>query len=85
MIEKTIEGIRSSDQAEIAKTMSESEVYLYTGITGDFNPVPINQVYAEKIFSKSRIAQQGIHMAFQMVYLLSKEECTQSQILLKNL
>lgn len=50
MIEKTIEGIRSSDQAEIAKTMSESEVYLYTGITGDFNPVPINQVYAEKNF-----------------------------------
>ena len=56
MTGKTIEEIRPGDQAEIAKTISESDVYLYAGITGDFNPIHINQIYAEKTFFKSRIA-----------------------------
>ncbi len=40
-------------EAEITKTISESDVYLFAGITGDFNPVHVNEAAAQKsIFGK---------------------------------
>lgn len=42
--------------AEFSKTISESDVYAYAGITGDFNPVHIDREYAGKSFFKDRIA-----------------------------
>ena len=56
MIGKIIHELRQGEKAEFSKTISESDVYLYAGITGDFNPAHVNQVYAEKTFFKSRIA-----------------------------
>jgi 3-hydroxybutyryl-CoA dehydratase len=57
MIGKTIEELQVGDRAEFAKTISESDIYLYAGITGDFNPAHLNEVYASKTFFKTRIAQ----------------------------
>jgi 3-hydroxybutyryl-CoA dehydratase len=54
---KTIEELRVGDSEEISKTISESDVYLYAGITGDFNPAHIDESYAQKTFFKTRIAQ----------------------------
>jgi len=56
MIGKKIDEIKTGDRAEFSKTISESDIYLYAGITGDFNPAHVNQVYAEKTFFQSRIA-----------------------------
>jgi len=56
MIGKTIDQLKVGDSAEFAKTVSESDIYLYAGITGDFNPAHINEVYAQKTFFKTRIA-----------------------------
>jgi len=56
MIGKTIDELKVSDAAEFAKTVSESDIYLYTGVTGDFNPAHINEEYAKTTFFKSRIA-----------------------------
>ncbi|CAN2039423.1 (R)-specific enoyl-CoA hydratase [Candidatus Magnetomoraceae bacterium gMMP-15] len=56
MIGKTIEEIKVGDFAEFAKTISESDIYTYAGVTGDLNPAHINQQYAEKTFFKGRIA-----------------------------
>jgi 3-hydroxybutyryl-CoA dehydratase len=56
MIGKTIEELRVGDRAEFSKTLSESDVYLYAGITGDLNPAHINEEYARKTFFKTRIA-----------------------------
>ena len=53
---KTISDIEVGDTAEISKTISESDVYLFAGITGDFNPAHVNEAYAEKTFFKTRIA-----------------------------
>lgn len=40
-------------EAKITKTISESDVYLFAGITGDFNPVHVNEAAAQKsIFGK---------------------------------
>ncbi len=44
------------DTAEIQKTISETDVYLYAGITGDMNPAHLNEEYARDTFFKTRIA-----------------------------
>ncbi len=53
---QTIEELRIGDCAEFTKTISESDIYLYAGITGDFNPAHIDEPYASKTFFKTRIA-----------------------------
>ena len=56
MIGKTIEALHEGDTAQFAKTISESDIYLYAGITGDQNPAHINESYARETFFKTRIA-----------------------------
>ncbi|MDH8676694.1 MaoC family dehydratase [Fusibacter bizertensis] len=53
---KTIDKIQVGDTASFTKTISESDVYMYAGISGDFNPAHINAVEAEKGMFKERIA-----------------------------
>jgi 3-hydroxybutyryl-CoA dehydratase len=56
MIGKTLQELKVGDRAEFTKTISESDVYLYAGVTGDLNPAHINEEYAKKTFFKTRIA-----------------------------
>jgi len=56
MIGKSIDEIVVGDSAEFTKTVSESDVYLYAGVTGDLNPAHINEPYAANTFFKGRIA-----------------------------
>ena len=56
MIGKTIKELKVGESAEFSKTISESDVYLYAGVTGDLNPAHINEEYAKKTFFKTRIA-----------------------------
>lgn len=55
MIGKTIQQIQMGDKASFTKTMSESDVYLFAGISGDLNPAHVNQVASEKTMFKGRI------------------------------
>lgn len=64
MIGKTIDQIKVGDTAELSKTISETDVYLYAGISGDFNPAHINEVYAEKTFFKTRIVHGMLPAGF---------------------
>ncbi len=64
MIGKTIGELKIGDTAEFAKTVSESDIYLYAGITGDFNPAHINEDYAENTFFKTRIAHGMLSAGF---------------------
>jgi 3-hydroxybutyryl-CoA dehydratase len=59
---KTFTELREGDSAEFAKTLSETDVYLFAGITGDFNPAHVNRVHAEQTAFKGRIAH-GILVA----------------------
>jgi 3-hydroxybutyryl-CoA dehydratase len=56
MTGKTIHEMRIGDQAQFTKTISESDVYLYAGVTGDLNPAHIDEEYAKGTFFKTRIA-----------------------------
>lgn len=64
MIGKTIHELSIGEKASASKTISESDVYLYAGITGDFNPAHVNQAYAEATFFKSRIAHGLLSAGF---------------------
>ena len=39
----TIQELKVGDSASMAKTISESDVYLFAGITGDHNPAHVNE------------------------------------------
>ena len=56
MIGKTYDQLIPGDSAELSKTFSESDIYLYAGISGDFNPAHVNEAYARNTFFKTRIA-----------------------------
>jgi 3-hydroxybutyryl-CoA dehydratase len=72
MTGKTIDDLRVGDSAEFAKTVSESDVYLYAGVTGDFNPAHVNEAYAEKTFFKTRIAHGMLLGGFISTVLANK-------------
>lgn len=40
--------VKVGDNASFTKTVSESDVYQFAGLTGDFSPNHINKVYMEK-------------------------------------
>ena len=40
MIGKTIKELKIGDTAELSKTVSESDIYQFAGITGDFAVAP---------------------------------------------
>ena len=64
MTGKTVQEIKVGDKAQFAKTISEADVYLYAGITGDFNPAHINAEYAKETFFKTRIAHGMLTAGF---------------------
>ena len=61
---KSIDEIAVGDWAEVAKTISESDVYTFAGVTGDFNPAHVNEQYASGTFFKRRIAHGMLSAGF---------------------
>lgn len=52
---KTYDELHIGEEASFSKTITESDVYLFAGITGDFNPIHVNENYARKTAFKTRI------------------------------
>lgn len=48
--------IQIGDRASMSKTISDYDVYGFAGITGDFNPVHVNDEFAKTTMFKGRIA-----------------------------
>ena len=59
-----IDEIQVGQVAEMAKTVTETDIALFAGITGDFNPVHIDAVAAEKTMFKGRIAHGMLSAGF---------------------
>jgi 3-hydroxybutyryl-CoA dehydratase len=57
---KTINEISVGDHAELRRTISESDVYLFCGITGDSNPLHLNEEYAKGTKLKRRVVPGGL-------------------------
>lgn len=50
--------------AEFTKTVTETDVVMYAGITGDFNPMHVDDVYAARTRFGSRIAHGMLTAGF---------------------
>ncbi len=51
------------DAAEFRKTVSETDVYLFAGVTGDFNPLHVDEEYAKTTPFGSRVAHGPLTFA----------------------
>ncbi|HPC46823.1 MAG TPA: MaoC family dehydratase [Deltaproteobacteria bacterium] len=64
MLGKSINEMAIGDSAEFSKTVSETDIYLFAGIVGDFNPAHLNEAYARTTFFKTRIAHGMLSAGF---------------------
>jgi 3-hydroxybutyryl-CoA dehydratase len=73
MIGYTIDEMHVGQTASYAKTITESDVYLFAGVTGDANPMHINEEYAKATRFGGRIAHgilsAGLISAVMGMYL----------------
>lgn len=53
---KSIDELKVGDSAQISKTITETDINDFAKVTGDFNPLHLDQGYAEKTIFKGRIA-----------------------------
>lgn len=56
-VEKTVESIPMGQKAYFSKTVTEGDVALFAGITGAFEPLSMNQEFAEQTPYLSRMVQ----------------------------
>ncbi|MDO4773138.1 MAG: MaoC family dehydratase [Bacillota bacterium] len=64
MKKKTIRDIKVGDSDSFTKTVTEADVYNFAGVSGDFNPVHINETYAKETMFKDRIAHGVLSVSF---------------------
>ena len=61
---KTYDQISIGDKAEVEKTVTETDVYLFAGITGDLNPAHINERASKDTMFGGRIAHGMLSAGF---------------------
>jgi len=60
---RSYDQIEIGDKASFSKTVSETDIYLFAGISGDFNAAHVNEAYAETTRFKRRIAHGFVPMS----------------------
>ena len=61
---RSFEELRVGDAAEMAKTVTEADVVLFAGVTGDFNPVHVDAVAGERSMFGTRVAHGMLSAGF---------------------
>lgn len=64
MVGKTIEELSIGQQARFSKTITETDIYLFAGVSGDFNPAHVDETFAAGTFFKTRIAHGMLTASF---------------------
>lgn len=60
----TYDELQIGDSASFTKTLSETDIYLFAGVTGDLNPAHVNAVSAAEGMFKQRIAHGMLTASF---------------------
>ena len=61
---KTFDQLNVGDTGKFAKTVTDADIYLFAGVTGDLNPAHIDEDYAQGTFFKTRIAHGMLSAGF---------------------
>lgn len=64
MIGRSFEQIEIGDWDQFSKTVTDADIYLFAGVTGDLNPAHIDETYAQGTFFKTRIAHGMLAAGF---------------------
>jgi 3-hydroxybutyryl-CoA dehydratase len=67
-----LDELTVGQQAVFAKTVTEADIVGYAGITGDMNPVHINEEFAKTTMFKTRIAHGMLSAGFISAVLGTK-------------
>ena len=62
------DDFKIGDKASHSKTITETDIVLFAGISGDFNPLHVNDEYAKTTQFGKRVAHGGL--AFSMISAL---------------
>ena len=54
--EQIIDSIQLGETVQFEKTVTEADVYMFAGVTGDFAPVHVNEEYMKRTRFEGRIA-----------------------------
>lgn len=68
----TYDELQIGDTASFSKTISETDVYLFAGISGDFNPAHVNEVEASKGMFGKRVVHGMLTASFISTVLAMK-------------
>ncbi|MBI4776218.1 MAG: MaoC family dehydratase [Deltaproteobacteria bacterium] len=60
---KSYEELEIGDEASFSKTIGECDIYQFAGISGDFNPVHLNEEYARQTRFEKRVAHGVLSMS----------------------
>jgi 3-hydroxybutyryl-CoA dehydratase len=61
---KTIDTLKVGDSAQITNTITDAVINDFAKATGDFNPIHLDQAYAEKTFFKGRVAHGALSVGY---------------------
>jgi 3-hydroxybutyryl-CoA dehydratase len=61
---KTIDTLKVGDSAQVTNTITEAVINDFAKATGDFNPIHLDQAYAEKSFFKGRVAHGALSVGY---------------------
>jgi 3-hydroxybutyryl-CoA dehydratase len=61
---KGIEDVQIGLKTRVTKTVSESDVYLFAGITGDFDPNHVDEEYCRKTSLGHRVAHGALIVGY---------------------
>ncbi len=64
MLGKTFDQLDIGDSGQFSKTVTDADIYLFAGVTGDLNPAHIDEAYAQGTFFKTRIAHGMLSAGF---------------------
>ena len=57
---KSYDQLQVGEEASFTKTITETDVYLFAGISGDFNPLHLNEEFAKLMPFKTRVAHGAL-------------------------
>ncbi len=61
---QSIDDVKVGLKTRVTKTVSESDVYLFAGITGDFDPNHVDEEYAKKTSLGHRVAHGALIVGY---------------------
>lgn len=67
-----IEDLAIGQTASFTRTVTEADIVMFAGVSGDINPVHINEEYAKHTFFKGRIAHGMLGAAYISTVLGTK-------------